>query len=113
MLDDWYGISPIAVAARTVDMLNASTDWNTALMQNLGAPRGVLVTAAELGDKAYERLDTAIGRKWTGKANAGRPPLLEGGVEWKRISLTPEEADWLKTRTHLGREIAMALGVPA
>jgi HK97 family phage portal protein len=112
MLDDWYGVSPIAVAARTVDMLNASTDWNTALMQNLGAPRGVLVTATELGDKAYERLETAIGRKWTGKANAGRPPLLEGGVDWKRISLTPEEADWLKTRTHLGREIAMVLGVP-
>src|SRR3546814_1030491 len=47
-----------------------------------------------------------------GAANAGRPMLLEGGLKWQPLSLTPADMDFTETKAAAAREIALAFGVP-
>ena len=47
-----------------------------------------------------------------GARNAGRPLLLEGGLDWKPLSLTPAELDFVAAKGVAAREIALAFGVP-
>jgi HK97 family phage portal protein len=47
-----------------------------------------------------------------GARNAGRPLLLEGGLDWKEIGLTPAEMHWLEGLKLSAREISIAFGVP-
>ncbi len=47
-----------------------------------------------------------------GAANAGRPMLLEGGLEWRPMSLSPSEMDFIEARHAAARDIALAFGVP-
>jgi HK97 family phage portal protein len=49
---------------------------------------------------------------FAGAKNAGRPLLLEGGLDWKPLSLTPAELDFINTKNAAARDIALALGVP-
>ncbi len=48
-----------------------------------------------------------------GAANAGRPMLLEGGLKWQAMSLTPADMDFVATKAAAAREIALAFGVPS
>lgn len=47
-----------------------------------------------------------------GARNAGRPMLLEGGLDWKPMGFSPSDMEFLKTKDAAAREIAMAFGVP-
>ena len=47
-----------------------------------------------------------------GSRNAGRPLLLEGGLDWKPLSLSPKDMDFIEAKAAAAREIALALGVP-
>ena len=44
--------------------------------------------------------------------NAGRPLLLEGGLDWKSMSLSPRDMDFIDAKNSAAREIALAFGVP-
>ena len=46
------------------------------------------------------------------RAQAGRPLLLEGGLDWKPLSLTPKDMDFIEAKNVAAREIALAIGVP-
>ena len=111
-LDDWYGMSPIEAAARSIDQNNESRAWNVALLQNSARPPGALVTQNELQPDQFERLKEQIREQYMGARNAGRPLLLEGGLDWKEIGLTPAEMHWLEGLKLSAREIAIAFGVP-
>jgi HK97 family phage portal protein len=111
-INDWYGLSPVAVASALVDQMNEGFDWNTALLQNAGRPSGALVASGTLGNDQYERLKKVIRERYTGKRNSGTPMLLEGGLDWKQFSMSPMELDWGESRKQNMRDISIALGVP-
>ncbi len=48
----------------------------------------------------------------SGARNAGRPLLLEGGLDWKALSLSPKDMDFIEAKSAAAREIALAFGVP-
>ncbi|MGV6871725.1 phage portal protein [Pseudochelatococcus sp. B33] len=114
--DDHYGLSPMEAAATALDIHNASAGWNKALLDNAARPSGALVYAgpdgANLTDAQFERLKAELEAQFQGAANAGRPLLLEGGLDWRQLSLTPAEMDFMETRQAAVREIALAFGVP-
>lgn len=117
-LDDWYGMSPVEAAAYSVDAHNMAGEWNQGLLQNGARPSGALVYKGQnggpntLSEKQYESLKEQLNGAYSGTRNAGRPMLLEGGLEWQAMSLTPSEMDWLQGKHNSAREIALAFGVP-
>jgi HK97 family phage portal protein len=115
-LDDHYGLAPLEAAAVAVDTHNAAAKWNKALLDNSARPSGALVySAAEgsvLSDGQFERLKRELEDTYQGTLNAGRPLLLEGGLDWKPLSLSPHDMDFLQAKYAAAREIALAFGVP-
>ena len=60
----------------------------------------------------FGRLKSELEESFEGARNAGRPMLLEGGLDWKSMSLSPRDMDFLEAKNAAAREIALALGVP-
>lgn len=114
--DDHYGFSPLEAAAFAIDVHNASGAWNKALLDNAARPSGALVYTGRDGDRLsqeqFERLKGELETAHSGPGNAGRPLLLEGGLDWKPMSLTPSEMDFIAGKHAAAREIALAFGVP-
>ncbi|RXF75461.1 phage portal protein [Hansschlegelia zhihuaiae] len=115
-LDDHFGLSPLEPAAAAVDLHNAASAWNKALLDNAARPSGALVykgpEGGGLSDDQVERLKEELEAQFSGAANAGRPLLLDGGLDWRPMSLTPQEMDFLSAKNSAAREIALAFGVP-
>ncbi len=116
-LDDRYGLSPVEAAARALDVHNAGGDWTKALLDNAARPSGALVYkgpdgAPSLTDDQFQRLKREIEDSYSGAVNAGRPMVLEGGLEWKAMSYAPADLDFAASRDAAAREIALAFGVP-
>lgn len=115
-LDDYYGFSPLEAALTAVDTHNSATAWNKALLDNAARPSGALLYAgaegAVLNDTQYARLKKELTDEYQGATNAGRPMLLEGGLDWKAMSLTPKDMDFMEAKNAAAREIALAFGVP-
>src|SRR5205085_7447858 len=99
-LDDHYGLAPLEAAAVAVDTHNSAAKWNKALLDNAARPSGALVYAgpddAVLSDEQFERLKRELEETYAGARNAGRPLLLEGGLDWQAMSLTPKDMDLLE-----------------
>jgi HK97 family phage portal protein len=117
-LDDWYGLSPAEPAGFAIDQRNESDKWNMALLQNGARPSGALVfepgqgAAANLSDEQFARLKREVSEQYGGAKNAGRPMLLDGGLRWQEMSLSPKDMDFLEARHAASRDVALAFGVP-
>lgn len=113
-LDDWYGMSPVEAAAYSIDQHNQAAVWNQALLQNGARPSGALVVGGEatLSDEQFTRLKDQIDSEYSGAANAGRPVLLEGGLDWREMGHSPKDMDFMNVKHSAARDIALAFGVP-
>ena len=115
--DDWYGLSPMEAAAYSIDIHNAGGAWNKALIDNAARPSGALVFsgaggADRLSEEQFQRLKSELEEMHVGAANAGRPMLLEGGLDWRPMSFSPADMDFMEARHAAARDIALAFGVP-
>ena len=98
-VNDHYGLSPIEAAATALDIHNTASKWNKALLDNSARPSGALVYTARDGNLSpdqFDRLKTELEQGFQGAAHAGRPLLLEGGLDWKSMSLTPKDMDFIE-----------------
>lgn len=113
-LDDHYGLGCLGAASGAIAIHNASTRWNKALLDNAARPSGALVheAAEALSGEQFDRLQEELKRSFSGSDNAGRPMLLEGGLKWQSLSLTPADMDFAGLKAAAAREIALAFGVP-
>lgn len=115
--DDWYGLSAVEAAAYSIDQHNQAGAWNQSLLQHGARPSGALVVNVKehggaLSEDQYYRIKNQIDEQFSGAQNAGRPILLEGGLEWKEMSLSPRDMDFIETKHSAARDIALAFGVP-
>jgi HK97 family phage portal protein len=115
-LDDHYGLGCLGAAAGAIAIHNAATRWNKALLDNAARPSGALVydpgDATPLSAEQFARLKGEMEAGFAGAANAGRPMLLEGGLKWQAMSLSPADMDFVGLKAAAAREIALAFGVP-
>ena len=116
-LDDHYGLGCLGAAAGPVAIHNAATRWNKALLDNAARPSGALVydpgdAGSALSSEQFDRLKAEMEASFSGAVNAGRPMLLEGGLKWQAMSLTPADMDFVGLKAAAAREIALAFGVP-
>ncbi|MGC3936923.1 phage portal protein [Roseobacter sp. EG26] len=115
--DDHYGFSPMQAAAMAVDVHNSASRWSKALLDNAARPSGAIVYRGAEGQGTmatdqYERLVSEMESHHQGARNAGRPMLLEGGLDWKPMGFSPSDMEFQKTKEAAAREIALAFGVP-
>jgi HK97 family phage portal protein len=115
-LDDHAGLAPLQSALMALDTHNATAVWNKALLDNSARPSGAMVYAPKdggnLSEEQFSRLKAELEDGYTGSSRAGRPLLLEGGLDWKPMSLSPKDMDYLEAKHSAAREIALAFGVP-
>ncbi len=115
--DDHYGFSPLQAAASAIDVHNAASRWSKALLDNAARPSGAIVYRgvdgqSQLSQDQYDRLLSEMETQHQGARNAGRPMLLEGGLDWKPMGFSPSDMEFQKTKEAAAREIATAFGVP-
>ncbi|MCE8520235.1 phage portal protein [Ruegeria pomeroyi] len=115
--DDHYGFSPMQAAAMAVDVHNAASRWSKSLLDNAARPSGALVWTGSDGqgvmaEDQFRRLSDEIEANFQGARNAGRPMVLEGGLDWKPMGFSPSDMEFQKTKEAAAREIALAFGVP-
>ncbi|MFN2099112.1 phage portal protein [Altererythrobacter sp. MF3-039] len=114
--DDHYGAGCLAAAEQAVAIHNAASLWNRALLENAARPSGALVydtpDAAGLTADQFDRLKQELVEAFSGEGNAGRPMLLEGGLKWQSMSLSPADMDFATLKAAAARDIALAFGVP-
>ena len=115
-LDDHAGAGALEAAWQAVLIHNAATHWNRALLENAARPSGALVyetgDGATLAHEQFERLKRELDIAFSGSANAGRPMLLDGGLKWQSMALTPADMDFATLKGAAARDIALAFGVP-
>lgn len=111
------GHGPLEACAHAVDIHNEGARWTKALLDNSARPSGALVYKGATGgerltDAQFERLKSELEQQHSGARSAGRPLLLEGGLDWQSMSMSPADMDFIEARREAAREIAFAFGVP-
>ncbi len=115
--DDHYGLSPMQAAAMALDVHSSASRWSKALLDNAARPSGAIVYKgadgqSQLSNDQYDRLLHEMETQHQGARNAGRPMLLEGGLDWKPMGFSPSDMEFQQTKEAAAREIAVAFGVP-
>jgi len=114
-LDDHAGLGCLGAAAGAVALHNQATRWNLQLLANAARPSGALVHEGDgtaLTRDQFARLRDELDAMFSGSANAGRPLLLESGLRWQALSLSPADMDFEALKAAAARDIALAFGVP-
>ena len=114
--DDQYGAGCLEAADQAVAIHNAAAAWNRALLENAARPSGALLMdggdAAGFTAEQFERLKAEIAEAYSGDGNAGRPLVLDGGLKWQPLSLSPADMDFAELKAAAARDVALAFGVP-
>ena len=108
--DGLVGYSPIAMAKNAIGMAIACEEFGAKFFANGAAPSGVLEHPGTLKDPSRVR------ESWTqtfgGSSNAHKVAVLEEGMKYTPISISPEQAQFLETRKFQINEIARIFRVP-
>jgi HK97 family phage portal protein len=114
--DDHYGLGCMDAAIAAASVHNHATRWNKGLLDNAARPSGALsyepADGSVLSAEQFKRLKEELEIQFTGSANAGRPLLLEGGLKWQALSMTPADMNFVALKEGAARDIALAFGVP-
>ncbi|WP_309751974.1 phage portal protein [Novosphingobium sp.] len=114
--DDHYGAGCLAAADEAVATHNAAALWNRSLLENAARPSGALVydpgDGGGLSPDQFDRLKAELAEAYAGHINAGKPMLLEGGLKWQALSLSPADMDFAELKAAAARDVALAFGVP-
>jgi len=115
--DDHHGLAPIQAAATAIDVHNSAARWSKSLLDNAARPSGAIIYkglegAGTMSQDQFDRLQMELESHHQGARNAGRPMLLEGGLDWKPMGFSPSDMEFQKTKDAAARDIALAFGVP-
>lgn len=108
--DGLVGYSPIAMAKNSIGMAMACEEFGAKFFANGAAPGGVLEHPGILKDPA--RVRDSWNATFGGSSNANKVAVLEEGMKYTPISISPNEAQFLETRKFQIDEIARIFRVP-
>lgn len=108
----WRGTSPLKAAALAADMDLFAAQWNRNFFYNSATPSGIFRTDSMLTDEEYVRLKSMIDKAYSGVKNAHKAILLENGLDFKPLSTSHRDMEFLEMRKFTRTEIASTFGVP-
>ena len=108
--DGLVGYSPIAMAKNAIGLAIATEEYGSKFFANGAAPSGVLEHPGTIKDPSKVR--DAWMSQFGGSSNSGKVAVLEEGMKYSPISISPEQAQFLETRKFQINEIARIFRVP-
>lgn len=108
--DGLVGYSPIAMAKNAIGLAIAAEEYGSKFYANGAAPSGVLEHPGTLKDP--ERVRNSWNSIFGGSSNSHKVAVLEEGMKYTQISISPNEAQFLETRKFQINEIARIFRVP-
>lgn len=108
--DGLIGYSPIAMAKNAVGLAIATEEYGAKFFANGAAPGGVLEHPGTIKDP--QKVKESWNAAYQGSQNAHRVAVLEEGMKYQPIGISPEQAQFLETRKFQINEIARIFRVP-
>lgn len=110
--DGLEGLSAITYARETIGMGMAATSFGAKFFGDGANPRMAITHPLELGAEAAARLATQFAENYGGISNAMKTLVLDEGMKMERLTIAPEEAQFIETRRMNRGEIAGLFRVP-
>lgn len=107
------GESPIWTAKDSLSVGIAAQETEGSIMGNGGHVNGILTMPGKIDPADRREVEDSWQRRYTGTANTGKTPLLGGGMEYKRVALTPQESMMIESRKFSVEEVARILNIPS
>ena len=108
--DGLVGYSPIAMAKNAIGLAQATEDYGASFFANGAAPGGVLEHPGTIKDPS--RVRESWQQTFGGARNGNKVAVLEEGMKYTPISVSPEQAQFLETRKFQVGEIARIFRIP-
>ncbi|MDD2980008.1 MAG: phage portal protein [Hespellia sp.] len=108
--DGLVGYSPIAMAKNAIGMAIACEEYGAKFFANGATPGGILEHPGTVKDPA--RVRESWNAAFGGSSNSNKVAVLEEGMKYTPISISPEQAQFLETRKFQINEIARIFRVP-
>lgn len=106
------GLSPIAKGRNIFGAAMAADEAASKMFANGMKLGGVLSTDQILKPEQRKDLKSDMAAQFTGAVNAGKTMVLEAGMKYQQVSMTPEDAQMLQTRAFNVEEICRWFRVP-
>lgn len=106
------GLSPLACARETTDLGLSAQRFGANFFSNGAIPAGIVEAPGEFPRQSAERMAGFWDARHRGVSNAGKVGVLTGGAKFSRVTITPEESQFLGTRQFQVPDIARFFGVP-
>lgn len=106
------GLSTLAFGRNTFSLATAIDRAAGETFANGLRPSGVLTFDKFLNDAQRQTVEDKLVGKFAGAMNAGRPMVLEGGTTWTQLTINPEDAQMLQSRSFSVEEVCRFFGVP-
>ncbi|WP_147564938.1 phage portal protein [Clostridium tyrobutyricum] len=111
-LDGYIGITPLSYAALTIDIGLSQDKFESNFYHNRASTSGIFQYPNELGDEAFQRLKKDITKNYTGLSNAGVPMILEGGGQFKEITMKLTDAQFIESKRFRIEDVCRVFRVP-
>ena len=111
-LDGFTGLSPIQAGARAIGINISQQEYIGNMMESGVAPKGILTTEATFkDDNAAKRIRTQW-QAYSGAKGAGKTPVLENGLKYQSMSVSPADSELLLQMNYGRESICLLFGVP-
>jgi HK97 family phage portal protein len=107
--DDWYGLAPIEVAARGIDISNLGMKWNAKLLTNDMRPSGGFIFDKPLVGDSRELFKKDI--RETQQGTGGNFLILDNVKDFKQMSISSKEGDWTNLDKLTTRKICRVFNI--
>jgi HK97 family phage portal protein len=111
-MDGYVGVSPIAIAQDVIGLALATQQHGGILFRQGGQIGGVITHPGRLSKEASERIGNSWRETHSGVQNAHKVAILEEGMQFAKIAMTNEDAQFLETRRFQVIDICRLYGVP-
>lgn len=106
------GLSPLGYARKSIQLGLSAQEFGAGFFDNSALPAGIIEAPGEFPKPSAERIASLWDARHRGAGNTGKVGVLTGGAKFTKVTIAPEEAQFIETRQFQVPDIARFFGVP-
>jgi len=111
--DGYVGLSPIQLMREPIGLALALESYGATYFGNFAKPAGFLSVPGKLTDDAKKKLKESWANAYSGPENTWKTAILEHGLDWKQMSISNQDSQFLDAKNYQVEEICRIFGVPS